>query len=67
MKIILNKMGMTRSCQEQDLELLQAAGWAVAARPAAKELSAEPLVLKPPVKAKSTAKTLDNANQQGDE
>ena len=32
-----------------------------------KELSDAPIVLKQPVKSKGTEKTLDNANQQGDE
>jgi hypothetical protein len=69
MKIELTKHNMTRWCQESELELLKSAGWTqkTAQPKVIKELSDAPIVLKQPVKSKGTEKTLDNANQQGDE
>jgi hypothetical protein len=65
MKVKMIKHAMTRWCQESEVELLISAGW----RQADAEIKTveEPIVLKPPVKSKGTAKSLDNANQQGDE
>ena len=69
MKIELTKHNMTRWCQESELELMKSAGWTpkTAQPKVIKELSDAPIVLKQPVKSKGTEKTLDNANQQGDE
>ena len=72
MKIKMIKHQMERWCQDYEQELLENAGWKKADNEPAKSEKivkvAEPLVLKPPVKSKGTAKeTLDNANQQGDE
>ena len=69
MKIHLTKRGQTRYCQPTELELMRSAGWAeVSAKPAViKELSDDVIVVKQPVKSKSTDKTLDDAINKGDE
>lgn len=67
MKIHLTKKGMTRYCQPNELEQMQAAGWSEAKAAGNIKTVEEPLVLKPPVKSKGTVKSLDNAIQQGDE
>jgi hypothetical protein len=65
MKIMMTKKGQTRWCQDSEKELLESAGWT---RVGSTKTVEEPLVLRPPVKSKGTAKqSLDNANQQGDE
>ena len=68
MKIHLNKRGMTRWCQPQELELMTSAGWSEVT--AAKEKAGEEVIrLKPPVKSKATVTALEeaNINIQGDE
>lgn len=69
MKIHLTKRGQTRYCQPTELELMRSAGWTeVSAKPAViKELSDDVIVVKQPVKSKSTDKTLDDAINKGDE
>ena len=71
MKIHLTKKGMTRSCQDYELELLQSAGWTeVNVKPAEPEQAGEEVIrLKPPVKSKATVTAVEAANikQQGDE
>lgn len=68
MKIELNKKGMTRWCQPNELELMKAAGWSEKTPSAPKELSDSMIVVRQPAKSKGAVKqTLDNANQQGDE
>lgn len=75
MKVTMTKHAMTRLVDSGSVELLKSAGWKESdAKPADQgDLFAQPkeaeeiIVLKPPVKAKSTAKsTLDNAIEQGD-
>ena len=59
------KHAMERWVQEQDKEILEAAGWAVAKQEQAKE---EVIRLKPAVKNKATVTALDEANiNKGDE
>ena len=68
MKIHLNKRGMTRYCQPQELELMKSAGWTpVTAEP--EQAGEEVIRLKPPVKSKATVTAVEAANikQQGDE
>ena len=65
MKIKLNKKGMTRWCQPNELELMKSAGWSEATS-AVKELIDAPIVLRQPAKSKGADKSLDNAIQQGD-
>lgn len=67
MKIIMHKNGMSRPALPEDVERFELAGWSK--EPAQQNVIKveEQIVLKPPVKSKSTAKTLDNANQQGEE
>lgn len=68
MKIHLNKRGMTRYCQPQELELMKSAGWReVIAEP--EQAGEEVIRLKPPVKSKATVTAVEAANikQQGDE
>ena len=69
MKIHLTKRGQTRYCQPTELELMRSAGWTeVSAKSAViKELSDDVIVVKQPVKSKSTDKTLDDAINKGDE
>ena len=69
MKIHLTKKGMTRLCQPNELELMKSAGWAeITAKPTViKELSDDIIVVKQPVKSKSTEKTLDDAINKGEE
>lgn len=69
MKIELNKKGMTRFCQPNEIELLKSAGWAeVNAKPAKIVKAEEVITLKAPAKSKGAVEeSLDNANQQGDE
>jgi len=69
MKIHLTKKGMTRLCQPNELELMKSAGWAeITAKPSViKELSDDIIVVKQPVKSKSTEKTLDDAINKGEE
>ena len=72
MKIQLTKKGMTRWCQDSELELLTSAGWtlvdqkpnAVKTEQVTEQVTA---VLRAPAKSKGADKSLDNANQQGDE
>jgi hypothetical protein len=70
-KIHLTKKGMTRSCQPNELEQMQSAGWSeVTTKPAGPEQAGEEVIrLKPPVKSKATVTALEAANikQQGDE
>ena len=68
MKIHLNKRGMTRWCQPNELELMQLAGWTqVTAEP--EQVREEVIRLRPPVKSKATVTALEeaNINIQGDE
>ena len=73
MKIHLTKKGMTRFCQPNELEQMQAAGWSeVNAKPAVKEQAREEVIrLKPSVKYKATVTALEEANEdtiiKGDE
>ncbi len=71
MKIHLTKKGMTRSCQPNELELMQSAGWTeVNTKPAEPEQVREEVIrLRPPVKSKATVTAVEAANikQQGDE
>lgn len=64
MKIMMTKKGQTRWCQDSEQELLESAGWT---REGSTKTVEEQLVLRPPAKSKGAAKSLDNANQQGDE
>ena len=64
MKIMMTKNGQTRWCQDHEQLLLESAGWQ---RAGSTKTVEETLSLKPPAKSKSAAKSLDNANQQGDE
>lgn len=65
MKIKMQKHEMERWCQEEEQELLVAAGWRVATEQAREEV----IRLKPTVKSKATVTALEDANikQQGDE
>jgi hypothetical protein len=64
MKIELNKKGMTRFCQPNELDQMKSAGW----KPVEDKSVEERIVLRPPVKSKGTEKqSPDNAIQQGDE
>ncbi len=69
MKIIMYKKGMSRPAQPEDVERFLSAGWSKASDPAPKEEKADDEVirLKPPVKTKATAKTLEEATTKGDE
>ena len=68
MKIHLTKRGMTRSCQPQELELMQSAGWTQVGS-APEQVREEVIRLRPPVKSKATVTAVEAANikQQGDE
>lgn len=68
MKIHLNKRGMTRWCQPNEIELLKSAGWHEVT-PAPEQAGEEVIRLKPPVKSKATVTAVEAANikQQGDE
>jgi len=61
MKIELTKRGMTRWCQESELELMQSAGWQPTSSEPARVSIEEQIVLRPPAKSKGAAKSLDNA------
>jgi hypothetical protein len=68
MKIQMTKHGMTRWCQDYEIELLKSAGWT--ASTAHTEQAGEEVVrLKPPVKSKATVTALEEANttNKGDE
>lgn len=67
MKIQLTKRGMTRWCQESELELMQSAGWQTAVNE--NKAGEEIIRLKPPVKSRATAqRALEEANiDKGDE
>jgi hypothetical protein len=71
MKIQLTKKGMTRSCQPNELEQMQSAGWTpvggIIVEP--KQAGEEVIRLKPTVKSKATVTALEEANIkiQGDE
>ena len=67
MKITMYKHDMERLVHPDMIEQLEAAGWRQSKAVAPVIKVEEQIVLKPPVKSKSTAKTLDNANQQGEE
>jgi hypothetical protein len=69
MKIMMYKNGMERPAQPEQVEQFESAGWSQnKLKPAVNIVTVQDeIVLKPPVKSKSTAKTLDNANQQGEE
>ena len=70
MRIQLTKKGMTRFCQPNELEQMQAAGWSetLAVQEQARE---EVIRLKPSVKYKATVTALEEANEdttiKGDE
>ena len=67
MKIELNKKGMTRYCQPNELELMKSAGWTEVNKSMPTTVQPEDvIVLKAPAKSKGADKSLDNANQQGD-
>jgi hypothetical protein len=61
MKIELTKKGMTRWCQESELELMKSAGWQPKSAEGLVKLVEEQIVLKPPAKSKGAVKSLDNA------
>jgi hypothetical protein len=63
MKIRLTKGSQERYCQEQELELLESAGWTQDSL----SQGEEKIVLKPPVKSKGTDNSLDNAIHKGDQ
>lgn len=69
MKITMYKNGMSRPAQPNDIERFTSAGWTMTTQPDLFENKAEDEVirLKPPVKTKATVKTLDEANNKGDE
>ena len=76
MKVTMYKKGMTRQCQDYEVELLESAGWSQKDAKPAKEKKVEEAVvsidetitLKPPAKSKGAAKeTLDNAINKGEE
>lgn len=72
MKIHLTKKGMTRWCQDYELDMMKSAGWmpvqAELFEPAQEEKAKEEVIrLKPPAKSKGAAKSLDNTINKGDE
>lgn len=69
MKIIMYKKGMSRPAQPEDVERFTQAGWSQNLEPEAKEKADDEVIrLKPPVKTKGTAKTLEEATiTKGDE
>ncbi len=67
MKIHLTKKGMTRFCQPNELELMEAAGWKTQDADKVKAVD-EIIRLKPPVKSKATVTAVEEANiNKGDE
>lgn len=68
MKIIMNKKGMTRSCQDTEQGLLESAGWT---RSDSQEQAGEEIIrLKPAVKTKATVRASEEAKlnfDKGDE
>jgi len=70
MKIIMYKKGMSRPAQPEDVERFIEAGWSQKVdEPALTEKADDEVIrLKPPVKTKGTAKTLEEATiTKGDE
>lgn len=69
MKIIMYKKGMSRPAQPEDVERFTLAGWTTQVEPAVTEKADDEVIrLKPPVKTKATAKTLEEATiTKGDE
>lgn len=69
MKIIMYKGLMSRPAQPEDVERFMQAGWSQTIEPAATEKADDEVIrLKPPVKTKGTAKTLEEATiTKGDE